>query len=146
MFAARITLPHFSVSGSCLAIISSNAAIPGAEALSVKVFLIRDDDLGKICSVFPAEMARQPKANRSAIVCRQWVTIHAIGKQRLRMKGVSRIDAVPQYAHDAGILIVVRERNEPGVPRLRADLNEVQNLGKPHAGPFGNVGPTFLAG
>src|SRR6516165_11162010 len=126
--------------------VSSNAAIPGAEALSIKVRLIRDNDFGQIFGVFVAEMAGKPKANGRAVVWRQRLAIHAIGEQRLRMKGVGHINAVPQYAHDSGILILVRERNEPDISRLRAGFDEVQNAGQPDAGPFGNVGPTFLAG
>ena len=87
--------------------VSSNAAIPGAEALSIKVRLIRDNDFGQIFGVFVAEMAGKPKANGSAVVWRQRLAIHAVGEQRLRMKGVGHIDAVPQYAHDSGILILV---------------------------------------
>src|SRR5580704_16893614 len=125
---------------------ASNAAIPRTKAFAIKVHIVGHDDLGKIFRVLVAKMAREPEANGGAMVGGLGLAIHAIGKERLRMKGFGHVDAVPQCAHNAGILIVVREWNERDISRLGARFDEVQQMGEPHAGPLGNVGPAFLAG
>ena len=87
----------------------SNASVPSAAALTIIVPAVCDDDSRKILGIFPAEVAREAKADRGAVVGGQGLTIHAIGKQRLRMKGVSHVYAIPQYAYNPPTLIGVRE-------------------------------------
>src|SRR5580700_8335019 len=125
---------------------SSYAAIPRAITFTVKVLTVREDDLRQIFGVFVAQVAAEPKANRSAVVRGQWIAIHAIGKKRLRMESVRHVDIIPQYAHNARVLIAVRKWNERDVPGLRAGLDNIQHMGKPHARPFSDIGPPLLAG
>ena len=100
-----------------------NASVPGAAAS--KTNLVRYDDSRKILSVLVAEVSPEAKANRGAVVGRQCLTIHAVGEERLRMKGVRHVDAATQQAHNAGCLTGVRKWFEHDVSRLRAGFDEV---------------------
>ena len=62
------------------------------------------------------------------------------------MKGISHVDAVPQYAHNAAALIGIRERFEHDVSGLGTGSDEIQHDRQEHAGPFGYVGPNLFAG
>ncbi len=100
-----------------------NASVPGAAAF--KVNLVRHDDSRKIFSVLVAEVSPEAKANRSAMVGRQCLAIHAIGEERLRMKGVSHVDATNRHTHKACCLTEVCKWFEHDISRLRAGFDEV---------------------
>src|SRR6266705_4543342 len=124
----------------------SNASVPSAAAFSVKVPAVCDDDPRKIFGVFPAEVASKAKTHGGTMVGGQGLTIHAISEQRLGMKSISHIDALPQCAHNCPALIGIREWLEDNVSRLGTCSGKIQYRRQPHAGPFGNIGPTLLAG
>src|SRR5436190_23545187 len=124
----------------------SNASVPGAAFFPVKVPAVCDDDSRKIFRVLPAHLTPQAKADGSAKVSGQGVTIHAIREQRLRMKSVSHVDAIPQCTRHCSGLIGIREWLENDVSRLLMRSDKIQHSRQPHAGPLGNIGPTLLAG
>src|ERR1700739_4787753 len=63
------------------------------------------------------------------------------------MPGVGPVDSGP-LALDGlfvGRVKVSVEAKEDNVLRLRQDPDQIQNIGKSNAGPFGDEGPTLLA-
>ena len=93
-----------------------DASVPGAAAS--KINLVRHYDSRQILSVLIAQVSPDAKANRGTMVGWQRLTIHAIGEERLRMKGVRHVDTATQHSHDTGCLIgdsrmVRTRRNEP---------------------------------
>src|SRR5262245_13208173 len=105
-----------------------------------------DDDSREIFGIFPAHLTSETKAEGSAKVSGQGLTIHAISKQRLRMQSVCHVVGLPQCAHKCPALIGIRKWLEDDVSRLRTSSGKIQHRRQPHAGPFGNIGPTLLAG
>src|SRR5579859_5125327 len=95
-----------------------NASVPSAAAFSVKVPAVCDHDAIKIFGVFPAEVATEAKAHGRTVVGGQSLTIHAISEQRLGMKSISHIDALPQCAHNCPALIGIHKWLEDNVSRL----------------------------
>src|SRR5216683_928276 len=79
----------------CRKAVRLNAAVPSPGAFTVKVHAVRNGDPGKIFGVLVAELTRDAKANGGAVAGRQWFTIHAVSQQRLPMKDVRHVDAVP---------------------------------------------------
>src|SRR5437879_9631318 len=122
----------------------SNASVPSAAAFSVKVPAVCDDDSRKIFGVFPAEVASETKTHGGTMVGGQGLTIHAISEQRLGMKSISHIDALPQCAHNCPALIGIRVWLEVKVLRIGTYSGKIQYRGQPNTGPFGNIRPTLL--
>src|SRR5437879_5394030 len=124
----------------------SYASVPGAAVFSVMVPAVCDDDSREIFGIFPAHLTPETKAEGSAKVGGQGLTIHAISEQRLRMQSVCHVVGLPQCAHKCPALIGIRKRLEDDVSRLRTRSGKIQHRRQPHARPFGNIGPTLLAG
>src|SRR5215510_10774803 len=124
----------------------SNASVPSTVLFSVVIPTVCDNDPRKIFGVFPTKVTRDANTDGSAIVGGQGLIIHAVSEQCLRMKSVSHIDAFKQPAHNCSVLIGIRKWLEDDVSRLRTRSGKIQNSRQPHAGPFGNIGPTLLTG
>src|SRR5213594_594103 len=125
---------------------ASYASVPGAAAFSVMVPAVCNDDSREIFGIFPAHLTPETKAEGSAKVGGQGLTIHAISEQRLRMESVCHVVGFPQCAHKCPALIGIRKWLEDDVSCLRTRSGKIQHGRQPHAGPFGNVGPALLAG
>src|SRR3989442_15478567 len=123
-----------------------NASVPRAAAFSVMVPAVCDDDSREIFGIFPAHLAPETKAEGSAKVGGQGLAIHAISEQRLRMESVCHVVGLPQCAHKCPALIGIRKWLEEDVSGLRPRSGKTQHRRQPHPGPFGNIGPTLLAG
>src|SRR2546425_9875889 len=122
----------------------SDASVPGAAALSVMVPAVCDDDSREIFGIFPAHLTPETKAEGSAKVGGQGLTIHAISEQRLRMQSVCHVVGLPQWAHKCPALIGIRKWLEDDVSRLRTRSRKIQHRRQPHPGPFCHIIPAPL--
>src|SRR5438445_13760265 len=104
-----------------------------------------DDDSREIFGIFPAHLTPETKAEGSAKVGGQGLTIHAISEQRLRMQSVCHVVGLPQCAHTSPALIGIRKWLEDDVSRLRTRSGTTQHRRQPQAGPFGSIAPYLLA-
>src|SRR5438132_7470702 len=86
-----------------------------------------DDDSREIFGIFPAHLTPETKAEGSAKVGGQGLTIHAISEQRLRMQSVCHVVGFPQCAHKCPALIGIRKWLEDVVSRLLKSLGTIQH-------------------
>src|SRR2546423_6798190 len=97
---------------------------------------VGDSDAREVFDALVAELARHAQPQRSSMVSGHFLAIHGIGQGGLRVPGVWHVETVPRLI----------EWKEDHVLRLRADANEVQDIRKRNASPFGDEGPAFFAG
>jgi hypothetical protein len=113
------------------------------------MYRVGDGDPGEIFRALAAELAGYAYTKRSAVTRREeLLAIHPIGQQGLRMPGVGHIDAVPLAFNRLLVccLKIAIGAKKHNVLSLRQDSDQVQNLGKRDANPFGYEGPALFAG
>src|SRR5215831_19564104 len=126
-----------------LGVTSSDAGVPGVASFRscgtqpfAELFqVVRESQAGDEFHALVAELAGDSHAKRAAVGDRKIVAIHAVGQKSLRMHRLVDIKTVPPVRLD---------RKIDNVPSLRADTDDIKDMGETHAGPLGNVRPALF--
>src|SRR5271169_975809 len=121
----------------------SDARVPGVASIRVSAPQTLAERFEVVCQsqaidifhVLVTELPRDSQAQGAPERYGKFVSVHAVGKERLRVQGVRHVDALPPVRLDRAVY---------NVTRLRQRANTVQDVRERHPSPFGDVSPSFF--
>src|ERR1700683_1161127 len=101
--------------------------------LAERLEAVRQSHAIDVFHVLITELSRDSESQGTPERDGKFVSVHAVGEERLRVQRVRHVDALPPVSLDRAVY---------NVPHLGQRTYAIQNVRERHPGPFGDVCPS----